>query len=127
MFSGHAQPRRSMTATAFAVFAAGWMLLVMQPCLAALDQVTASHAGHHDCPHCPVDVVPPCADGTLDCSAPDSAAGGEHAKPKPPIAVALTVFAAPQQSPERIRTAFHHERPQSTGPPFTERFCCHLE
>lgn len=122
----NARQRESRTPTAFAVFAAGWMLLTMQPCLAGLEQTTMAHDGHHDCSHCEPDAMPPCADGTLDCAGPDALSGTDQAQPKPSTALAIASNTVLQA---RIitRTAFRHERPESTGPPLTERFCCHLE
>lgn len=120
------QRLESRAPTAFAVFAAGWMLLAMQPCLAALEQPTMAHDGHHDCAHCAPDATPPCADGTLDCSGPDALSGTDPVQAKP-LAVAAVVSNAVLQSQVIGRTAFRHARPESTGPPLTERYCCHLE
>ncbi len=121
------QPRRGLTANVLSVFAAAWLLLALQPCMAAFE-TAAPDAHHGDCPHCPVVVEHGCMDGgPIECD-PFEATVPTQAAPHADLLadiIAAPPFVLTPLQPDGINESFRP--PGATGPPLTTRFCCFLE
>lgn len=102
-----------------ALFALGWLNLIVQPCQAAMPMMPA---GMEDCGHGGTpDQAPPCPTMQAgDCEA--SFALNADAPPSPALTrPAAFMLPVPEASSGGIVNARLH--PAATGPPLTIRFC----
>lgn len=113
--------QRGWVGGAMPLLAAAWLSLAAAPCLAHMPATPADPSPCRS--HAPEVVDAGCE---LDCNPFERALTDTADPPKP--APALAEVPAPLVDIDTARDpVFAHLRPESTGPPFTERFCCFLE